>query len=74
VTEFGRPGKLRRRSRSRSASPRFPGRSSRPRAAVEQAYPTLIYFNKVDRGGHFAAWEEPELFTTEVRAAFGSLR
>jgi pimeloyl-ACP methyl ester carboxylesterase len=45
-----------------------------PRSWVEQAYPTLIYFNKVDRGGHFAAWEEPELFATEVRAAFGSLR
>jgi pimeloyl-ACP methyl ester carboxylesterase len=45
-----------------------------PRSWVEQAYPTLVYFNKVDRGGHFAAWEEPELFATEVRAAFGSLR
>ena len=45
-----------------------------PRSWVEQAYPTLIYFNKVDRGGHFAAWEEPELFSSEVRAAFRSLR
>jgi len=36
-------------------------------------YPTLIYFNKVDKGGHFAAWEEPELFASEVRAAFRSL-
>jgi len=53
----------------------FPGEIvATPRSWVEQAYPTLIYFNKVDRGGHFAAWEEPELFTTEVRAAFGSLR
>jgi pimeloyl-ACP methyl ester carboxylesterase len=45
-----------------------------PRSWVEQAYPNLTYFNEVDRGGHFAAWEEPELFATEVRAAFGSLR
>jgi hypothetical protein len=53
----------------------FPGEIVRtPRTWVEQAYPTLIYFNKVDKGGHFAAWEEPELFTTEIRAAFGSLR
>ena len=37
-------------------------------------YPNLIYFNEVDRGNHFAAWQEPELFTTEVRAAFRSLR
>src|SRR6476469_8852186 len=45
-----------------------------PRSWVEQAYPTLNYFNKVDRGGHFAAWEEPELFTSEIRATFSSLR
>jgi hypothetical protein len=38
------------------------------------SYPTLIYFNKADKGGHFAAWEEPELFATELRAAFKSLR
>ncbi|HEX4679936.1 MAG TPA: epoxide hydrolase [Gaiellaceae bacterium] len=41
-----------------------------PRSWTEQAYPNLIYFNEVDRGNHFAAWQEPELFTTEVRAAF----
>jgi pimeloyl-ACP methyl ester carboxylesterase len=53
----------------------FPGEIvATPRSWVEQAYPTLIYFNKVDKGGHFAAWEEPELFTTELRAAFKSLR
>ena len=53
----------------------FPGEIvATPRSWVEQAYPTLIYFNKVDKGGHFAAWEEPELFTTEIRAAFRSLR
>ena len=45
-----------------------------PRSWTEQAYPKLIYFNEVDQGNHFAAWQEPELFTTEVRAAFRSLR
>jgi pimeloyl-ACP methyl ester carboxylesterase len=53
----------------------FPGEIFRaPRSWVEKAYPNLTYFNQVDRGGHFAAWEEPELFTTEIRAAFRSLR
>jgi pimeloyl-ACP methyl ester carboxylesterase len=41
---------------------------------VEAAYPELTYFNEVDKGGHFAAWEEPELFAGEVRAAFRALR
>src|SRR5438094_115217 len=45
-----------------------------PRSWVEQSYPSLTYFNKAERGGHFAAWEEPELFSDEVRAAFRSLR
>jgi pimeloyl-ACP methyl ester carboxylesterase len=45
-----------------------------PRSWTEKAYPTLTYFNEVDRGGHFAAWEEPELFSAEVRAAFSSVR
>jgi len=45
-----------------------------PRSWAERAYPNLIYFNEVDRGGHFAAWEEPELFANEVRAGFRSLR
>jgi pimeloyl-ACP methyl ester carboxylesterase len=45
-----------------------------PRSWAEQAYPNLIYFNEVDEGNHFAAWQEPQLFTTEVRAAFRSLR
>jgi pimeloyl-ACP methyl ester carboxylesterase len=45
-----------------------------PRSWVETVYPSLSYFNEADRGGHFAAWEEPELFSTEVRAAFKSLR
>ena len=44
-----------------------------PRSWVEQSYPNLSYFNKVDKGGHFAAWEEPELFATEMRAAFRTL-
>src|SRR5580765_1325465 len=53
----------------------FPGEIvATPRSWVEQAYPTLVYFNKVDKGGHFAAFEEPELFVTELRAAFESLR
>jgi pimeloyl-ACP methyl ester carboxylesterase len=45
-----------------------------PRSWAEQAYPNLIYFNEVDQGNHFAAWQEPEIFTAEVRAAFKSLR
>jgi pimeloyl-ACP methyl ester carboxylesterase len=53
----------------------FPGEAfAAPRSWVEQAYPTLSYYNRVDRGGHFAAWEEPELFATEIRAAFRALR
>jgi pimeloyl-ACP methyl ester carboxylesterase len=45
-----------------------------PRSWAEKAYPNLIYFNELDRGNHFAAWQEPELFTGELRAAFRSLR
>jgi pimeloyl-ACP methyl ester carboxylesterase len=45
-----------------------------PRSWVEQAYPSLTYFHEAGRGGHFAAWEEPELFATEIRAAFQPLR
>jgi pimeloyl-ACP methyl ester carboxylesterase len=53
----------------------FPGEIwQSPRSWVDASYPNVTYFNKVDRGGHFAAWEEPELFATEVRAAFSSLR
>jgi pimeloyl-ACP methyl ester carboxylesterase len=53
----------------------FPGEIWKtPRSWVEAAYPNVIYFNEVDKGGHFAAWEEPELFSTEIRAAFRSLR
>jgi pimeloyl-ACP methyl ester carboxylesterase len=53
----------------------FPGEIwAAPRSWVEAVYPGLAYFNEVDRGGHFPAWEEPELFSSEVRAAFSSLR
>jgi pimeloyl-ACP methyl ester carboxylesterase len=53
----------------------FPGELWRtPRSWVENSYPNVTYFNEVDRGGHFAAWEEPELFSAEMRAAFSSLR
>ena len=53
----------------------FPGEIFRaPRSWVEKLYPNLIYFNEVQKGGHFAAWEEPELFSEEIRAAFRPLR
>jgi pimeloyl-ACP methyl ester carboxylesterase len=53
----------------------FPGEIWRtPRSWVENSYPNVIYFNEVQRGGHFAAWEEPELFSTEIQAAFRTLR
>jgi pimeloyl-ACP methyl ester carboxylesterase len=53
----------------------FPGELwAAPRSWAETAYPGLAYYNAVDRGGHFAAWEEPELFSAELRAAFGPLR
>ena len=45
-----------------------------PKSWAERAYPKLVYYNKVDRGGHFAAWEQPKLFSEEVRAGFRSLR
>jgi pimeloyl-ACP methyl ester carboxylesterase len=53
----------------------FPGEQyEAPRAWSERAYPNLIHYNKVAKGGHFAAWEEPQLFAEEVRAAFRTLR
>ena len=53
----------------------FPGEIFRaPRSWVELGYPNLTYFHEADRGGHFAAWEEPEVFATEIRAAFRPLR
>ena len=45
-----------------------------PRSWVEQAYPNLIHYNRLDKGGHFAAWEQPQLLSEEVRAGFRSLR
>ena len=45
-----------------------------PRSWAERAYPKLIHYNKLDKGGHFAAWEQPQLFSEEVRAGFRSLR
>ena len=53
----------------------FPGEIfAAPRSWVEKSYPSLTYFNEAGRGGHFAAWEEPQLFSEEVRAAFRTLR
>jgi pimeloyl-ACP methyl ester carboxylesterase len=53
----------------------FPGEQyEAPRSWTERAYPNLIYYNRVEKGGHFAAWEQPELFSEEVRAAFRPLR
>ena len=45
-----------------------------PRSWAERAYPKLMYYKRHDKGGHFAAWEQPELFVAEMRAAFKSLR
>ena len=53
----------------------FPGEIwPSPRSWVQASYPNVVYYNEVDKGGHFAAWEEPELFSQEMRAAFKSLR
>jgi pimeloyl-ACP methyl ester carboxylesterase len=53
----------------------FPGEQyEAPRSWTEQAYPQLIHYNRVDKGGHFAAWEQPQIFAEELRAAFRSLR
>ena len=53
----------------------FPGEQyEAPRSWAERAYPKLIYYNKVEKGGHFAAWEQPQLFAAELRSAFKSLR
>jgi pimeloyl-ACP methyl ester carboxylesterase len=53
----------------------FPGEIYRaPKSWAQRAFRNLIYFNDVDKGGHFAAWEQPELFAAELRAAFKSLR
>jgi pimeloyl-ACP methyl ester carboxylesterase len=69
----GRPvGNL---TRDEGRRQRLPARALQaPRSWAEQAYPNLIYFHHVERGNHFAAWQEPDFFTAEVRAAFRSLR
>ena len=57
------------------ASRVFPGEQYQaPRSWAERAYPNLVYFNEVDKGGHFAAWEQPDLFSAELRAGFRPLR
>ncbi len=58
-----------------AAVSRFPRETIRlPRSWAERAYPNLVYFNELKKGGHFAAWEQPEVFAGEMRAAFRSLR
>jgi pimeloyl-ACP methyl ester carboxylesterase len=53
----------------------FPGEIYQaPRSWAERAYPKLIHYNKVAKGGHYAAWEQPKLFLEEVRAGLRSLR
>ena len=53
----------------------FPGELYQaPRSWAERAYPKLIHYNKVEKGGHFAAWEQPQLFSEELRAGFRPLR
>jgi pimeloyl-ACP methyl ester carboxylesterase len=64
--------------RARVASTRWPDEEAEiypaPRSWGERAFGNLIYWNEVDGGGHFAAWEQPQVFASEVRAAFRSLR
>jgi pimeloyl-ACP methyl ester carboxylesterase len=45
-----------------------------PRSWAEEAYPNLIHYNRIDKGGHFAAWEQPDLFVDELRTGFRTLR
>ena len=67
---------LRQRSASsRTAVSAFPDEIyTAPKSWAERAYSKLIYYNRVPKGGHFAAWEQPQLFTAELRASFKSLR
>ncbi len=53
---------------------RVASESVAPRSWAERAYPKLMHYNKLDKGGHFAAWEQPQLFSEELRAGFRSLR
>ena len=50
------------------------GQEDGPRSWAEQAYPNLVYYNRHDRGGHFAAWEQPRLLSEDLRATFRSMR
>jgi pimeloyl-ACP methyl ester carboxylesterase len=53
----------------------YPGEQYQaPRSWTEKAYPTLIYYHQAAKGGHFAAWEQPQIFAEELRAAFKSVR
>ncbi|MGH3269821.1 MAG: hypothetical protein ACRDN1_12315 [Trebonia sp.] len=68
-------GRPRREMKLPAGVTAFPGEIFRaPRSWAEKVYPNVIYFHEADRGGHFAAWEEPQLFTEEVRAGFRPLR
>lgn len=68
-------GSLRQNPEVEMAMPRVPDEIyTVSRSWAERAYPKLIHYNRLDRGGHFAAWEQPELLTTEPREAFRSLR
>jgi pimeloyl-ACP methyl ester carboxylesterase len=53
----------------------FPGEQyEAPRSWTDRAYPKLVYYNKTEKGGHFAAWEQPQLFAQELRAGFRPVR
>ena len=70
-----RPARLLHKSRFPVGFTTFPGEIFRaPRSWVEKSYPNLIYYHEAARGGHFAAWEEPQLFSEEIRAGFRALR
>jgi len=62
------------RSARRVGTDRATRARSAPRGWAEKVYPNLIYFHEAGKGGHFAAWEEPGLFSEEIRGAFKSLR
>jgi hypothetical protein len=57
--------------RARIVTRRWPEAETVADACTEKAYPSLIYYNELDNGGHFAAWEQPQLFSQEVARAFG---
>jgi pimeloyl-ACP methyl ester carboxylesterase len=71
---FSRPRRRPPRSRSRRHHGISAGGLPRPETWARRAYRNLVYFNEVDKGGHFAAWEQPELLAAELRAAFRPLR